>query len=106
MIIDIKNKTKVFLLFVLIFIMNFIISRKYPENYTFNYQPEDYEKATSVATIIGYSATSFIIIGVIILLISILKWGITKKFKWWYSDWLFFVIFLLEIIKLNSFHNK
>ena len=98
--IDIKRFPKSLFLFVLIFMINFIISKKHQEYYVFHYQSSDYEKATSIAVIFGSSATSFIIVGFIVFLISIIKWGITKKFKWYFSEWMLIIVFLLELIKL------
>ena len=98
--IDIKKFPKALFLFVLIFMINLIVSKKHPENYVFDYHLEDYQKATSVTTVAGSSASGFILVGFIILLISIINWAITKKFKWCYSDWMLLLVVLIEILKL------
>lgn len=98
--IDIKKVPNALFLFVILFMINFIVSKKHPENYVFDYHLEDYEKATSVATIVGSSATGFIFLGFIILLISTIKWSFTKKFKWFYSDWMLLIVVLIELFKL------
>lgn len=98
--IDIKKFPKALFLFVLIFMVNIIVSKKHPENYVFDYHLEDYEKATSVTTVAASSSTGFILLGFIIFLISIINWTFTKKFKWFYSDWMLLIVVLIEILKL------
>lgn len=105
--INIQKLPKALLLFVLLFMINLIVSKKYPYYYVFYYNNtlEDYEKATSIITILGASSSSFILLGIFILFISLINWGISKKFRWCYSQWMLLIVVLIEIIRFSTFND-
>lgn len=107
-----KNKSrniplpKILILFVAIFIINFIEYKNKYNIYVFNPDSRSYDiDLYIISSIIGYTSTPFIIIGFIAFIISIINWIINKKFKWIYSDWLLLIVVFIEILLLNS-NNK
>jgi hypothetical protein len=85
--------------------INLIASKKYPNYYVFDYNNthEDYEKATSITTIIGASSSGFILLGITVLCISLINWGISKKFKWCYNQWMLIIVVLIEILRFSTY---
>ena len=102
---DIQKFPKALFLFALIFMINLIVSKKHPSYYVsyYNNTHEDYEKATSITTIIGASSSGFILLGIFILFISLINWGISKKFKWCYSQWMLLIVVLMEILRFSTY---
>ena len=94
---------KILILFMVIFIINFIRYKNKYNIYVFNPNNRSYDIDWSIIfSIIGYSLPSFLIIGIITFIISIINLIISKKFKWLYSDWLLLIVVFIEILLLNS----